>query len=75
MKRFLYVEARDVSVPDVDDAPVLSLASVIVVTEDEDMAYRLGPAHLAVQFERTGDARDHYKGRLLNDYVTEIPTA
>ena len=73
MQRFLYVEARDVSMPEDRPQPLLSFASVIVMVEDVEAAYTLGPHHLREQFARHGDPYDHCTGRFLNDYVTEIP--
>lgn len=71
MPRFLYVEARDVSMPG-DDAPLVSFEAVSIVSEDEDEAYALGAREILVQRARIGDISGHGAGAFLNDCVFNI---
>lgn len=75
MKRFLYIEARDVSVPE-DGGPMVSFATTWVDAEDDHAAYRLGRLQLWDRLrEPGGDPFNHSSGRILNDYVVDMPVA
>lgn len=74
MLRFVYIEARDVSVP-ADGGVIVSFAAVILTAENEDSAYEQGPALLAAQLQQMlGDDATftHASGQLLNDFVVTL---
>ena len=74
MKRYVYVEARDVSMPE-DEAPMLSFAGLTLDAPDDETAYREG-YRLMREKQAAADESyyGHFDGALLNDFVMEIPS-
>jgi hypothetical protein len=80
VKKFIYVEARNVRQE--DGSSLVSFDHVAVEATDEDDAYAGGPVALAAQQRedvgRPNDddrgvvIRQHVEGDLLNDYVVEV---
>ena len=76
MKRYVYVEARDVSMPE-DGGPMVSFAGVVVSAPDDEVAYAEGYRQMKERaVAAAGDENyfGHFDGGLMNDFVMEIPS-